>query len=68
VNWIETYRLIAVVRLDDLSCATELTAALLEGGVRVIEFTYTNREAGRAIEEVRRRFEGTCLVGAGTVL
>ncbi len=68
MNWIESYRLIAVIRLDDLSCAEEVAEALLEGGVRVLEFTYTNREAGRAIEQVRRRFEGVCLVGAGTVL
>ncbi|MCX7623857.1 MAG: bifunctional 4-hydroxy-2-oxoglutarate aldolase/2-dehydro-3-deoxy-phosphogluconate aldolase [Thermomicrobium sp.] len=68
MHWIERYRLIAVVRLDDLACAEELAEALLEGGVRVLEFTYTNREAGRAIERVRRRFEGDCLVGAGTVL
>jgi len=68
VNWIETYRLIAVIRLDDLSCAERLAETLLEGGVRVMEFTYTNREAGRAIERVRTRFAGECLVGAGTVL
>ncbi|MCX2727333.1 bifunctional 4-hydroxy-2-oxoglutarate aldolase/2-dehydro-3-deoxy-phosphogluconate aldolase [Thermomicrobium sp. 4228-Ro] len=68
MTWIETYRLIAVIRLDDLSCAERLAEALYDGGVRVLEFTYTNREAGRAIEQVRRRFDGLCLVGAGTVL
>lgn len=68
MNWIETYRLIAVIRLDDLNCAERLAEALYEGGVRVLEFTYTNREAGRAIEQVRKRFDGLCLVGAGTVL
>lgn len=67
-HWIEEAGLIAVIRLDDLSCALQLTEALLDGGVRVLEFTYTNREAGRAIETVRREFGDACHVGAGTVL
>jgi 2-dehydro-3-deoxyphosphogluconate aldolase/(4S)-4-hydroxy-2-oxoglutarate aldolase len=68
VHWIEETGLIAVVRLDDLEPAVELAEALLEGGVRVLEFTYTNRDAGKAIERVRQALEGHCHVGAGTVL
>jgi 2-dehydro-3-deoxyphosphogluconate aldolase/(4S)-4-hydroxy-2-oxoglutarate aldolase len=67
-QWIEDAGLIAVVRLDDLSAAVDLTEALVAGGVRAVEFTYTNRGAGSAIEQVRSRFDGRCRVGAGTVL
>lgn len=68
MHWIEEAGLIAVVRLDDLSQAVELAEALLEGGVRVMEFTYTNPDAGKAIERVRAALGGHCRVGAGTVL
>lgn len=68
MGWIEDAGLIAVVRLDDLSGAVALAGALVEGGVRVVEFTYTNREAGTAIEQVRRALGGACHIGAGTVL
>jgi 2-dehydro-3-deoxyphosphogluconate aldolase/(4S)-4-hydroxy-2-oxoglutarate aldolase len=68
MHWIEETGLIAVIRLDDLGPAVELAEALLEGGVRVMEFTYTNREAGKAIERVRQELGAHCHVGAGTVL
>ena len=34
--------LVAIVRLDDLSAAVPLTKALLRGGVKSVEFTFTN--------------------------
>lgn len=54
--------------MDDLDGAVRIADALAEGGVTIVEFTYTNRHAGRAIEEVRTRMGDRCLVGAGTVL
>ena len=68
MRWIEEAGLIAVVRLGDLTRAVELATALVEGGVRELEFTYTNREAGAAIEHVRAALGDGCHVGAGTVL
>ncbi|HET9015047.1 MAG TPA: bifunctional 4-hydroxy-2-oxoglutarate aldolase/2-dehydro-3-deoxy-phosphogluconate aldolase [Thermomicrobiaceae bacterium] len=68
MRWIEEAGLIAVVRLSDLSRAVELGQALVDGGVHVLEFTYTNRDAGNAIERVRRELGDRCHVGAGTVL
>ncbi|MBX6342833.1 MAG: 2-dehydro-3-deoxyphosphogluconate aldolase, partial [Thermomicrobiaceae bacterium] len=53
MHWIEEAGIVAVIRLDDLSRAVELAEALVEGGVTALEFTYTNREAGSAIERVR---------------
>lgn len=65
---IEDAGIVAIVRLDDLGAAVPLTEALVEGGVRAIEFTFTNRLAGRAIEEVRAACGDRALVGAGSVL
>lgn len=68
MHWIEREKVIAVVRLDDLDGAVALTEALVGGGVTAVEFTYTNRQAGGAIERVRDALGDRCLVGAGTVL
>jgi len=65
---IERDRVIAIVRLDDLSGAVELVRALARGGIRVVEFTFTNPLAGRAIEAVNRALGDEVLVGAGSVL
>ena len=59
---------VAIVRLDDLSSAVPLTEALVAGGVRTIEFTYTNPLAGQVIEQVRTEFGDRAMIGAGTVL
>jgi 2-dehydro-3-deoxyphosphogluconate aldolase/(4S)-4-hydroxy-2-oxoglutarate aldolase len=56
-----------VVRLDDLSYAENVAAALADGGVPVAEFTLTSPGAVKAIAQVRER-EPDVLVGAGTVL
>lgn len=68
MHWIEQERIFAVVRLDDLGSAVELATALLAGGIRGLEFTYTNPRAGDAIERVRAALGEHCRVGAGTVL
>lgn len=59
---------VAIVRLDDLSEAAPMAQAVAAGGIRSIEFTFTNRLAGRAIEAVREAHDGAVLVGAGSVL
>jgi 2-dehydro-3-deoxyphosphogluconate aldolase/(4S)-4-hydroxy-2-oxoglutarate aldolase len=59
---------IAIVRLDDLSAALQISRALLEGGITRLEFTLTNTEANKAITEVRREFGERLVVGAGTIL
>lgn len=59
---------IAIIRLDDLSSAVELAEALLAGGLHVMEFTLTNRDALKAIEQVRATMGQQVVVGAGTVL
>jgi 2-dehydro-3-deoxyphosphogluconate aldolase/(4S)-4-hydroxy-2-oxoglutarate aldolase len=67
IGEIRKTRIIAVVRLEDLSQARQVTEALVDGGVTVVEFTLTNRDALRVIEELREE-AGPALIGAGTVL
>ena len=59
---------VAIVRLDDLSAAVPLTAALHRGGITAVEFTFTNRLAAKVIEEVRQHAPAGIAIGAGTVL
>lgn len=68
VHEVEASGVVAIVRLDDLSQAVPLTEALIRGGVRSVEFTFTNRLAGRVIETVRETLGDEALVGAGSVL
>lgn len=68
VHWIEQSGIVAVIRLDDLSSATTLSEALIAGGIQNLEFTYTNRDAGKAIEQVRASVGDRAHVGAGSVL
>src|SRR5918999_405373 len=49
VETIEADGVVAVVRLDDLSAAVPLTEALVAGGGRAVEFTFTNRLAAQAL-------------------
>ncbi len=68
VRGVEARRPVAIVRLDDLSEAVSLSRALLEGGIRTLEFTLTNRRALTAVEEVRGALGDRAMVGVGTVL
>lgn len=65
---IENGNVVAVVRLDDLSKAVELTKALAAGGVTSVEFTFTNPKAAQVITTVREAVGDSAFIGAGTVL
>lgn len=65
---IEDDGVVAVVRLDDLSKAAALTEALVAGGVRAVEFTFTNPTAGEAIAAAAEALGDRALIGAGSVL
>ena len=65
-------RIIAIVRLPALEDAVALSRALLDGGVRVFEFTLTTPGATEAITQVSHRLPevaaGAAAVGVGSVL
>ena len=68
VERVESCGVVAIVRLNDYSAAVDLVGALLEGGIDVVEFTYTNPRAGQAVEAVKAAWGDRVLAGAGTVL
>ena len=59
---------IAIVRLDDLEQALEISRALLAGGIIAQEFTLTNPHALEALVQVQKELAGELLLGVGTVL
>lgn len=58
---------VPVVRLEELTTATQIARALAEGGVPVVEYTLTNPDAIEAVRAVRTT-EPDVITGAGTVL
>lgn len=62
------HKIVAIVRLDDLSTATSITDALIEGGIRAIEFTLTNPDAVSTIAEIGQRVDDSVAIGAGSVI
>lgn len=59
---------VAIVRLADYSAALDVVRALIQGGISAVEFTYTNPQAGHAIETVKQAMGDDVFAGAGTVL
>lgn len=59
-------KLIAVIRVNDPGRAREVTEAIVEGGITIIEITLTTPDATALIESFAQRPE--LLIGAGTVL
>ncbi|MBT5926134.1 MAG: bifunctional 4-hydroxy-2-oxoglutarate aldolase/2-dehydro-3-deoxy-phosphogluconate aldolase [Verrucomicrobia bacterium] len=60
--------LIAVVRARSMEQALPLSRALLEGGVRAIEITFSTPNAPEAIRTVIKDLGNEALVGVGTVV
>ena len=68
LDTINRHKIVAIVRLDDLSAAQHISAALIEGGIRAIEFTLTNPEAISTIADMRRLVDDSVAIGAGSVI
>ena len=62
------HRIVAIVRLDDLSTARFISDALIEGGIRAIEFTLTNPDACATIADIRKTVGDAVAIGAGSVI
>ncbi|MDZ4847726.1 MAG: bifunctional 4-hydroxy-2-oxoglutarate aldolase/2-dehydro-3-deoxy-phosphogluconate aldolase [Pirellulaceae bacterium] len=71
VNLVLQHRLVAIIRLDDLSQAFEISRSLLAGGIMVQEYTLTNPEAFQVIGRIRKEIpafqNGDACVGLGSV-
>lgn len=60
--------IMAIVRVETTDRAKEIAQACLDGGINVLEISYTNSNAGKIIEFLKDEFKEKLLVGAGTVL
>lgn len=65
---IAEHKIVAIVRLDDLSTAQYISAALIEGGIGAIEFTLTNPDAAATIARMRQFVDDAAVIGAGSVI
>lgn len=61
-------RLIAVIRSPDAAELVECCRALADGGIDIVEITFTTPGAEQVLRDVRRELGDAVLVGAGTIL
>ena len=64
--WLRERRLLAVIRASSAHAAVAAANAVAQGGIHLLEITFTVPDAPRAIAELSGRAD--VLVGAGTVL
>lgn len=65
---IERAGLVAVARTESAQSAIPLVGALLDGGVRVVEFTLSHRSALASLEQAAAHWGEAAVLGMGTVL
>ncbi|MGN1277396.1 MAG: ketohydroxyglutarate aldolase [Floccifex sp.] len=58
----------AVVRVETIERGIEIAQGCLDGGVDVMEISYTNANAGEVIKAIKEKFGDKMCIGAGTVL
>ncbi len=61
-------KIVAIVRVDDAEKAEKCFDALKEGGINVIEMTFTIPYAHTMLERLSKKYGESVIVGAGTVL
>ena len=57
-----------IVRVETIERGIEIAQGCIDGGVDVLEISYTNNNAGEVIRALKEKFADQLLVGAGTVL
>ncbi|MQA75800.1 MAG: bifunctional 4-hydroxy-2-oxoglutarate aldolase/2-dehydro-3-deoxy-phosphogluconate aldolase, partial [Solirubrobacterales bacterium] len=67
VEQLTAARVIAVIRSRTMQGAISTADAIIEGGIRAVEITYSTPETPRVIAELRGRHADGVLIGAGTV-
>lgn len=65
---IESCGAMAIVRVQTIERGIEIAQGCLDGGIDVLEISYTLPNAGQVITALKERFKDQLLVGAGTVL
>ena len=60
--------ILGIVRVKTIERAYEIAQGCLDGGVNILEISYTNDNAGTIIQAWKEKFKDRLIVGAGTVL
>lgn len=68
LNTIIEEKIMAVVRITSFERGCEIVEGCLEGGVKILEISYTNNSAGDMIKKLNEKYGNKVLLGAGTVL
>lgn len=67
ISWIQKIGLIAVIRAPSEELALNTIDALIEGGVRAIEVTYSVPNACAVLEKLVKKYGNEVLFGMGTI-
>lgn len=68
LKFIEQNGVVAVVRKIDPTVVMEVTEAIVEGGIKVLEVTVDSEDSYNTIRRLKEKYKTSILVGAGTVL
>ena len=68
LNEVEQEKIVAIVRVDDAEKAEKCFDALCNGGIKVIEMTFTIPYANTMLERLSKKYRDEITIGAGTVL
>lgn len=68
LKFIEQNGVVAVVRKIDPTVVMEVTEAIIEGGIKVLEVTVDSEDSFNTIRGLKEKYKTSILVGAGTVL
>ena len=74
INSIVENKIVAIIRGVESSKLVSVVEAMYEGGIRLVEVTYSangsvsDEETAKNIETLAKQFEGRMFIGAGTVL
>lgn len=60
--------IMAVVRVETIERGLEIAQGCVDGGVDVMEISYTNANAGEVIRAIKEKLNDKICIGAGTVL
>jgi 2-dehydro-3-deoxyphosphogluconate aldolase/(4S)-4-hydroxy-2-oxoglutarate aldolase len=68
IDTLLTTHLIGIIRMSRYECSAEVAQALVAGGIKMLEFTFSGEGAAEAIAAARSAVGGGIQIGAGTVL
>ena len=68
LKFIEQKGVVAVVRKIDPTVVMEVTEAIVQGGIKVLEVTVDSEDSFNTIRRLKEKYKTSVLVGAGTVL